>query len=90
MLLGARGGHRLEPVGDDVLGSTRCTQSSGRSVSRWARAGTATAFTSSGVTLRPSSTALQRASFITASDPRGLAPTWTDGLVRVAATTSTT
>ena len=69
---------------------TRCTQSSGFSDRRWARAGTATAFTSSGVTKsRPASAACARASLRIASVPRGLAPTWTLGLSRVALTTST-
>ena len=55
---------------------TRCTHSSGRSVSRCASAGTATAFTSSGTTKsRPASAAFARESFISARLPRGLAPT---------------
>src|SRR5512133_4273819 len=66
------------------------TQSSGRSESRWARAGAATALTSSGTTKsRPSRAARARASFMIASVPRGLAPTWTLGASRVARTTST-
>src|SRR5262249_15541740 len=55
---------------------TSCTQSSGLSVSLWASAGTATAFTSSGRTKsRPARAARQRESFSNASEPRGLAPT---------------
>src|SRR5439155_3128649 len=70
---------------------TRCTQSSGRSVRRCASAGTATAFTSSGVTKsRALSAARQRDSLSSASDPRGDAPTCVDGAVRAAVTTSTT
>ena len=69
---------------------TRCTHSSGRSTSLWASAGAAIDLTSSGTTKsRPSSAALARASFISASVPRGLAPTSTLGLARVAATRST-
>src|SRR5262249_12338872 len=69
---------------------TRCTHSSGRSVIRWARAGTATAFTSSGTTKsRRCSAARLRVSLRTAREPRGLAPTWTRVLSRVAVTTST-
>ena len=54
------------------------------------RPGTATAFTSSGVAKsRPCSAARQRASFSSASEPRGLAPTCSRGLDRVAPTSST-
>ncbi len=46
--------------------------------------------TSSGTTKsRPSSNAFTRLSFIRASVPRGLAPTWTLALSRVAVTTAT-
>ena len=52
---------------------------------RWASAGLAISFTSSGVTKsRPWSTAWARASFTSASEPRGLAPTWSWGSSRVA------
>src|SRR5436190_3947178 len=68
----------------------RCTQSSGRSVSRWARAGTAIDFTSSGTTKsRPASAAFPRASFSSPRLPRGLAPTARRGEARVAVTRST-
>src|SRR5207244_7024349 len=95
----ARRGSRSSAVGVGTVsrrsrtmssGETRCTHSSGRSISRCASAGTATAFTSSGVTKsRPSSAARQRESFSSASEPRGDAPTWIEGALRVAATTST-
>ena len=59
-------------------GRTRRTHNSVRSTSRCASAGTATAFTSSGLTKsRPASAACAWASFITARLPRGLAPTST-------------
>jgi hypothetical protein len=68
----------------------RWIHSSGRSVIRCASAGTAIRLTSSGVTKsRPSSPAFARASLSSASVPRGLAPTWTWALSRVAVTRST-
>ena len=67
------------------------THISGRRTRRWASAGTATALMSSGVTnARPASTAWPRASWITASVPRGEAPTVTCGCARVAETSATT
>ena len=70
--------------------STRWIHSSGRSMILCASAGRAIRLTSSGVTKsRPSSPALARASLSSASVPRGLDPTCTWGLSRVAVTRST-
>ena len=64
-----------------------CNHSSGASVSRCASAGTATAFTSSGVTKsRPWSTRLPSRELEQREPARGLAPTCTRGLSRVART----
>ena len=73
---GAGAGTRSRQSRTTSSPETRCTHSSGRSVSRCPSAGTAIAFTSSGETKsRPSSAARQRASLRSASEPRGLAPT---------------
>ena len=89
-LFGSGCRHGLEHLADDIVAGDLLHPDSGLSISRCASAGTATAFTSSGVTKsRPESAALQRASLSTARLPRGLAPTAVELLVRVAETSST-